>query len=191
MVRSLSKGLNSTINQILRLYEANLFIERPIYRVIFGSSEGSSEDNGGSPVPTMPEMPLDGDDSTSASNNSIGLARLQTASEGAKSGISDRATLEILKLYDKTSQYFEKLGVDVNPYDLVAAQLNGKEGGSLNSKLQDSEGSVQKKYRFNSMLAFFQNNSLQKFDLSTGKDMDEKKKQKNGQLIRLNNERYA
>lgn len=189
MVRALSKGLNSTINQMLRLYEANLFIERPISRVIFGPSGESVDESGGPPVPTMPEMPLDGDDSSS--NNSIGLARLQAGpSDGLKSAIFDRATLEILKLYDKTSQYFEKLGVDVNPYDLIAAQLGGgKEGGGLSSKLQDSEGNEIKKYRFNSMLAFFQNNSLQKFDLYTGKEVEEKKKQKNGQIIRLNNER--
>lgn len=184
---------------MLRIYEANLFIERPIYRVIFGpvgtGGGGFEEDTGGA-VPTMAEMPLEGDEDSSSSNNSIGLARLQAAGgENSKNSfggmITDRATLEILKLYDKTSQYFEKLGVDVNPYNLLTAQL-GAIGGGVSTKLQEFEKlSKKQKYRFNSMLAFFQNNTLQKFDLFTGRkeESDKAGTQQNGKLIRLNNEK--
>lgn len=189
-VKAISKGLNSTINQILRIYEANLFIERPVERIIFGPS-GMGADRSNGPLPTMPEVPIDpgdGADFSGAGNDSLALARLQmdgaaSLGPGNTAGIEDQATVEILKLYDKAATYFERLGVEINPYDLLAAQM-GKKVVKVGKSARLQDPATEQPYRFNSMMAFFQNNSLQKFDLFTGRESNQ-----NGKIIRWNNQK--
>lgn len=196
-VARISKSLNATINQILRLYEANLFIERTVERIIFGPSSGEKGGAGGggvSPLPTMPEGTEGSGDAEfdkTMGNESISLARLSQGRSGSLQagstleGIEDEATKEILKLYDKISPYLEKLGVDVSPYTLLAAQLGREVSQAQVSPKSSRLQAANSEYRFNSMLAFFQNNSLQKFDLFTGKS----DKSTNGQILRWNNQK--
>jgi len=199
-VARLSKSLASSVNQILSLYEANLFIERPVRRVIFGpSAEDDGEDTSptvqpAQPLPTMSSNGAEGSGgsgfewtSSFEANETVSMMRIQESSTSSNVGpIRDKASREILKIYDRVQPYLTKLGVDVNPYELIAVQLKppGEKSDRLQARSQKQMDSPDNNYQFNTMMAFFQNNSLQKFNLYTGKETN-----KNGKLIRWNSEK--
>ena len=79
-VQRISRSLNATVNQILRLYEANLFIERPVHRIIFGPNGNEEKDD--APLPTMPEITGPEGDAEGFGNESISLMKLQLQNSG-------------------------------------------------------------------------------------------------------------
>ena len=237
VVKRISSSLNTSINTMLGLYEANLFIDRSVRRIMFGPQDDgggeaisfNSDSNESFSSSTQPLPTISGDNISWISgtnsvdydynNSNINESIKMNKETGRKrrnirnindrrfirskfelirskdiiSRVIDEATLAILKEYDKVSQYLDRLGVDIDPYKLLAAQLYPTSkvattaqasSSSFESPKSDSLNaeSSNQNYEFNSMMAFFQNNSLQKYDLYTGIGTN-----LNGQIIRWNN----
>ena len=160
-----SRSLNSTASQILSIYRSNLFVERTIDRIIFGPPSLSinfTDFNNGSDSETF-EGEQEDEIVTEPSK-----AKQETESNTTKNEYSwitellrDDATLRILSIYDRAKLSFVRNGVDLNPFELLAAQFY-KNGQSIADGFRP--------LRMNSLLSFYQNNSLERFDLWTGKD---------------------
>lgn len=159
------------INDILLQYASNLLVERPVWRVIFGpefrseppplhtedneieSTEGESEEQ-----PINMQMKLDSNDSS-----------FPYSVDSVERITDDPGVSQILRQFDRIKVYLDKLGVDVNPYDVYYEYHRSR---SLQYKTA------------NSVLEFFKNNSLQKFDVLTGVETS-----RNGEIFRWNNQR--
>lgn len=182
----ISRSLNKVINEIMQLYVLNLFVERPVWRIIFGTryrtADDSMEEEANSGNSEVDDGDRDSDNDMESEENDSDSINMQMQSETNQSTIysvdqiakitDDATVLAILKLYDQIKTYLDRLDVDVNPYDLLIMSKH-RNTFNVKSKLQ--------KYKVNSVMAFFQNNSIDKYDIYTGLDTNQ-----NSEIIRWN-----
>nr|XP_046919047.1 uncharacterized protein LOC124499209 [Dermatophagoides farinae] len=221
-VKKISTGLRNVIDQILNLYAMNIFVERPIWRIIFGpnfkfydqygddedddDNEQDDVDNDDQDVETI--MNERESDMTSSINAKLLSTTTTTANMTNKSinnntsnvlhtkFTDDETVVKILSLYDKAEPYIKRLGVDIDPYDLLKGvyryENDAKRGIKLIKMKENYETKKSKKmklqsqYRQNSVFSFFTNDSVEKYDINTGIN-DEK----NAEIIAWNQHSYV
>ncbi|KAJ6215643.1 hypothetical protein RDWZM_010143 [Blomia tropicalis] len=203
-VRSISNALTERINEILNIYQTNMFIERSIRRIIFGPTvnsdylgdiDGENETLNDSELdrrPIVDDIDQNEVDENEITNEKIRSMHLQSDSiDSFQFGpnnlmaVTDDATKQIMAIYDQIRPYLSKMGVRVDPYRLLATQFGYRYQQIVqnDSWLDPLEPSVERKFPFNSMISFFRNDSVQRFNLLTGKETN-----RNGEIVRYNEE---
>ena len=187
-VKKISTGLRNVIDQILNLYAMNIFVERPIWRIIFGpnfkfydqygddedddDNEQDDVDNDDQDVETiMNERESDMTSLTNAKLLSTTTTITTTANMTNKSinnntsnvlhtkFTDDETVVKILSLYDKAEPYIKRLGVDIDPYDLLKGvyryENDAKRGIKLIKMKENYETKKSKKMKFIASLFIF------------------------------------
>ncbi|XP_027202616.2 uncharacterized protein LOC113796527 isoform X1 [Dermatophagoides pteronyssinus] len=194
-VKKISNGLRNVIDEILNLYAMNIFVERPIWRIIFGPNYQSDHqqnniDNGDGDQDINANMnELDENDETIDINNKNSTKESNTTNIEHTKYTNDETVGKILTLYDKAEQYIKRLGVDIDPYDLLAGIYryeNVVKSGPKLIKLKEKKMKLSRnEYRQNSVFSFFSNNSIEKYDIYTGINDEQ-----NGEIIAWNQHSY-
>lgn len=196
-VARLSRSLTETIEQMLSIYQANIFVEKSIKDVVFGSKLDKdlwAEFERATP-PTETTMTTEKSEEVSTlsppDNNEeeMTMARQVDKNYDARmlSTITDRATIKILKLFDKAKPYLvDRLKVPINPYNLMPKieQADGNHNNNNNNNTKSNLDQLDNVHLVNSISAFFKNNSIENFDVLTGVETH-----RNAEIIRWNQQR--
>ncbi|KPM04620.1 CD36-like protein 3 [Sarcoptes scabiei] len=217
-VARISGRLRSTIDEMINIYIDNVFIDRPVWRLIFGplfksefesNNETSDEmndlfdDNSLEKEFSMNEEQMKNIEtlfsqtSLSSSNQTELIAKYndllkksqpKNFSKQLKQSSNDReeAINKILKLFDQVEPFFKKLGVDINPYELLIGSYRFENQNGqiwLVKSNQSSQQNFEKdslrkdflenltdrnSFKENSVFRFFTNNSKSKYKITTG-----------------------
>ncbi|OTF69723.1 CD36-like protein, partial [Euroglyphus maynei] len=98
---------------------------------------------------------------------------------------------KILTLYDQVEQYIKRLGVDIDPYELLSGiyryenDARDKRAPKLNKIKENPQLKLSAKYRQNSVFSFFTNDSIEKYDIYTGVNTE-----KNAEILAWNQHSY-
>lgn len=190
LTKQMSSTLRQAIDTMINLYVANIFVERPIWRIMFGPKyllnqwQRNFEDqkkNDAEEITLTKQYDQPGNSQQFSSKKNFRI----------KNNISDDTMLidetvrEILKIYDEIQPNLKRLGVDINPRKLIQNKYRYQYSVD-NRRLDLVEKNEQKQielenYWQNSIWSLFVNNSVNAFDLYTGSGTF-----KNGEIIRWN-----
>lgn len=176
---------------MIDLYVVNIFVERPIWRIMFGPKYSSInwqqnlEERKENKDKDFKEMAYD----TPEHSQHLFSMKNFTIKDNLSSDMAliDETVRKILKIYDEIEPHLKRLGVDIDPHKLIQDKYKYSVS---NGRLGLVEKSEQKKilnkmefenYSPNSIWSLFVNNSVNAYDLYTGIDSF-----KNGEIIRWN-----